>query len=167
MPRQLSNEAKTALYSQQTSEVLVLLLTIDHASFTQPILLSSDPTEVLPVAGVLGTLSRGDEYVYLPFSVNLPNQDESGIARASISIDNIDRRLIQAVRDARGSQLDITIELLLASAPDDPEISVTGFRLERVQYDAFTITGEISVDYFDLEPFPAKRFTPADFPGLF
>lgn len=167
MPRQLSNQAKAALYSQQTSEVLILLLTIDHETLAQPIRLSSDPTETLPDAGVLGTLSRDEEYIYLPFSVNLPNQDESGIARASISIDNIDRRIIQAVRDARGSQLDITIELILASQPDDPEISITGFRLERVQYDALTVTGEISIEYFDLEPFPSKRFTPADFPGLF
>lgn len=166
MSRPLSNAAKQAIFAQQTSEVFIILVTIAHETFDNPIRVCSDPFEVLPDAGVRGIVSRGDEYVFLPFSIELPVQDDSGVARASISVDNITREIVQYVREAT-SALSITIEVVLASDPDTPEITVADFKLERVTYDALTVSGEISVEYYELEPFPARRFTPSDFPGLF
>ncbi len=166
MPRNLSNAAKQALYAQQTDEVFIMLVTIEHENFTTPIRVASDPKEVLPDAGVRGVVSRGNEFVFLPFTINLPMQDDSGVARASISIDNISREIVAAVRQAT-SALSITIEVVLASDVDTLEVSIPDFRLERVTYDALTVAGDISVEYYDLEPFPARRFTPSDFPGVF
>lgn len=164
--RNLSNAAKLAMYAQQTREAFIMLVSINHSSFTQPIRVSSDPTEILPIAGERGTVSRGEEYVFAPFSIMLPQQDDTGIARSSVSIDNVDRRIVAAVREANGP-LDVTIEIVLASSPDTVEVSAPNFRMDRVSYDALTVSGDISVEYFELEPFPARRFTPADFPGLF
>jgi len=164
--RELSNSAKQALFAQATEEVFIVLVTIDHETFTSPIRVSSDPFELLPDAGVRGVVSRGNEYLFMPFSINLPIQDDTGIARASLSVDNISREIVAAVRNAR-SALSITIEIVLASNVDDVEISIPDFRLESISYDAFTVSGDLSIEYFDLEPFPARRFTPSDFPGLF
>lgn len=166
MSRNLSTAAKQAIFAQESPEVFILLVTIDHPNFTQPVRISADPTELLPDAGVRGTISRGEEYLFCPFEINLPVQDDTGIARASISVDNIDRQIVSAVRQA-DSALSITIEIVLASSPDVPEVSVQDFRLERVTYDSMTVSGDISVEYFELEPFPARRFTPSDFPGIF
>ena len=166
MSRPVSNAFKAAIYAQQTSEVFIVLATISHPSFEDDIRAASDPFELLPDAGVRGVVSRGLEYVYMPFVINLPAQDDTGIARASLSIDNIDRRIVAAVRSA-SSALNVSFEIVLASDVDTPELSVQDFRLERVTYDAFTVSGDISMEYFDLEPFPARRFTPSDFPGLF
>jgi len=166
MPRQLSNAAKQAMYAQETGEVFVILLTISHPDFIEDIRVASDIIDDLPEAGVQGVISRDMEFVYLPFSVTLPQQDETGVARASITIDNIDRQIVRAVRKSN-SALSIKIEIVLASDPDSPEISIEDFKLERVNYDALTVSGEISVEYFDLEPFPARRFTPSDFAGIF
>lgn len=164
--RQLSNAAKQAVYSQETSEVFIILLTITSPDFLEPIRISSDSTELLPLANVRGTLSRDEEYVYLPFAIELPQQDETGVARAKISIDNIDRRMVQAVRTAT-SALSITVEIVLASSPDVLEMSVEDFRMERISYDALTISGDLSVEHFDLEPYSKLRFTPSNFPGMF
>lgn len=166
MSRQLSNAAKQAMYAAQTKEVFIILMTIDHPVFDKPIRLTSDPFEVLPEAGVRGVVSRGEEYVYLPLTINLPTEDDTGVSKANISIDNIDRRIVEAVRRAN-SALAVSIEIVLASDVDNVEISVPDFRLERVQYDVFTVSGEISMEYFELEPFPARKFTPSDFPALF
>ena len=166
MSRNLSNTARNAIYAQETGEVFILLLTITHPSFTQPVRLASDLKDDLPMAGVKGVLSRGLEFVYLPFSISLPAQDDTGVAKANISIDNINREIVFAVRKA-DSALSITLEIVLASAPNVPEVTMEDFQLEKVSYDAFTVSGDISVQYFDLEPFPARRFTPSDFPGLF
>lgn len=166
MPRNLSNAAKQSIYAQQTSEAWVLLLTITHPSFIEPIRVASDLSDFLPESGVRGVLSRGMEFIFLPFTVDLPAQDDTGVARASIQIDNIDRQIVAAVRRA-DSAISIKTEIILASDPDNVEIEIDDFRLEEVTYDAFTVSGEISVEYFDLEPFPARRFTPSDYPGLF
>lgn len=166
MPRPLSNAAKQAIYAQSTDEVFIVLVTIEHENFEAPIRVCSDPFEVLPDLGVKGVVSRGEEYIYLPFTINLPLQDEQGIARASISIDNISREIVAAVRQA-STALGVSIEIVLASDVDTPELSVQDFRLETVSYDAFTVSGDISIEYFELEPYPARRFTPSDFPGIF
>ena len=166
MSRNVSEAFKQAVFAQQTSEVFIMLVTISHPSFPDDIRVCSDPFELLPIAGVKGVVSRGDEYIFLPFTVTLPAQDDTGIARANISIDNITRELVQAVRNAN-SALSITIEVVLSSNVDNPEISVRNFRLDRVTYDALTVSGDISVEYSDLEPFPSGRFTPSYFPGLF
>lgn len=166
MPRPLSNAAKQAIYAQQTDVAFIVLLTIDHTTFAAPIRVASDPFELLPNAGVRGVLSRSNEYIYLPFIINMPVQDDTGISKASISIDNISREMVARVRQAT-SALSITIEIVLSSDVDTPEISASDFKLERVSYDALTVSGDISVEYFDLEPFPSKRFTPSDYPGIF
>lgn len=164
--RQMSNAAKAAVYAQNTDECFITLVTINHASFSEPVRVASDPYEILPDAGVRGVVSRGNEFIFLPFDIELPAQDDTGVARARISVDNVDRQIVAAVRTAT-SALSITIEIVLASDVDTPEVSVEDFRLDRVTYDAFTVSGDISVEFFDLEPFPSRRFTPSDFPGLF
>lgn len=166
MGRQVSNTFKKAVFDQQTSEAFILLLTIDHPSFTQPIRVCSDPYEDLPDAGVRGVVSQGDEYLYLPFSISLPVQDIAGVARASLSVDNISREIVAAVRRAN-SALSIKIEIVLASDVNAPEVTINDFRLERVSYDAYTVSGDLTMAYYDLEPFPSRRFTPSDFVGMF
>jgi hypothetical protein len=164
--RNLSTTAKNAIYAQATDEVFIVLLTINHEDFTDPIRVASDQFELLPLSGVRGVVSRGNEFIYLPFQIELPAQDDTGSARARISIDNVSREIVNSVRSA-DSALSIDIEIVLASDTDTVEMTVADFRLDRVTYDAMTVSGDLSVEYFDLEPFPAKRFTPSDFPGLF
>lgn len=164
--RSISQTAKTAIFSQNTDECFIVLITIDNASFTDPIRVASDSYEVLPNAGVRGVVSRGNEFIFLPFSVELPQQDDTGIARASLSIDNVSREIVAAARSVT-TPLDITIEVVLASDVDTVEVAIQNFKLDNVTYDALTISGDISVEYFELEPYPARRFTPSDFPGIF
>lgn len=164
--RTLSTNAKKALFSQQTSEVFVVLLTISHSSFDRDVLISSDSYELLPIAGVRGIISRGQEYVYIPFEISLPTEDDSTTARATLSVENVGRELMEAVRSA-DSAVRVKIEVVLASSPDTVEISIDDFQLNTITYDAFTVSGDLTVEYYDLEPFPSLRFTPGDFPGMF
>ena len=166
MPRQISNTAKAAAFAQQTSEAFIMLVTITHPSFTDDVRVCSDPYELLPTAQVRGIVSQGLEYIFMPFAIEMPVQDNTGLARAKISVDNISREIVAAVRSAN-SALTISMEIVLASDPDTPEVTISDFHLDRVTYDAFTVSGDISVEFFDLEPFPARRFSPSDFPGLF
>lgn len=164
--RNVSTEFKAAVFSESTEEVFIALLTLSHPSFPDDIRLTSDPMEVLPTAGVRGVISRGLEYVFLPFMLTLPGQDDTGIARASIVIDNVDRQTLAAVRLA-DSAVKVGFEIVLSSDVDVPEMVAADFVLEKIKYDALTVSGEITVENFDLEPFPFQRFTPSNYPGIF
>ena len=166
MSRTLSTTARGAMFAQQTDEVFIVLLTISHDSFDDDIRVASDSRESLPVAGVRGVISRGDEYIYIPFDLTLPQQDDTGVSKASISLDNVGRELITAVRSA-DSAVRIKIEVVLDSAIDTVEITLDDFRLDSIKYNALTVSGDISMDYYDLEPCPKQRFTPSDWPGVF
>ena len=162
----VTNNLKEAVFGQETDEAFIILLTIEGDDLTTPIRVASDPMELLPSAGVRGVISRSNEYVYLPLNIELPQQDDSGIARARVTIDNIDRRVVEGARSAtRG--LSVTIEIVLSSDPDTVEVSVPDFRFESVRYNAMTISGDISLEFFDTEPLPAGRFTPSRWPGIF
>jgi hypothetical protein len=166
MTRNVSGNLKREVFNQQSSEVFIVLVTISHPSFSDDIRIASDSYESLPIAGVRGVVSNGLEYIFMPFNFNLPKQDDTGVAKASISIDNISRSYVAAVRNA-DSALSISIDVVLSSDVNSPEVSISDFRLERIEYDSMVISGDISVEYFDLEPFPSKKFTPSDFQGLF
>lgn len=163
--RNLSEAARRSINAQQSDETWIMLLTLDHPNFTEPARFASDGLIMLPDAGVRGVVSRTNEFVYLPFNVTLPTQDTT-TARAQISIDNVDRRIVNYVRQA-DSALRITMEVILASNPDNVEVEAPDFRLERALYNSLTVSGEISVEYFDLEPFPSGNFTPSQFQGMF
>lgn len=162
----ISTAFKNAIFAQQSSEVLILLLTITHPDLTDDILLATDPYDVLPIAGVRGVVSRGLEFVYLPINFTLPSDDDTGAARAKLTIDNIDRRIVAAIRSVTGN-LQCKMELVLASDVDAVELSFDGFELANAQYDAMTVETELFINNYEEEPFPAGRFVPSLFPGLF
>lgn len=164
--RPLTNAAKLAMYSQESPEAFIILLTIDHPTFTAPIRVASDPFELLPDAGVRGVVSRGNEFIFMPFILELPQEDDTGAYRATLSVDNVTREIVAAVRTAN-SAISVAIEIVMSSSVNDVEVSVPDFKLEKVNYDALTVSGELSIEYYELEPFPYRRFTPSDFPGLF
>lgn len=162
----LSTQALEAVNAAQTDVVFIVLLTISGGGLVTPIRLASDTYEFLPTAGVRGVVSRGDEYIYLPFEVILPMQDDTGITRAKLSIDNIDRQIVSAVRSAT-SALVFKIEIVLSTDVNVVEMSLPDLKLTNVNYDAFKVQGDLEMDYLDLEPFPSQRFTPSFFQGIF
>lgn len=164
--RPVSNAFKRGAFSQNTDECYVLLVTATHSSWDDDIRLCTDPAQLLPLAGVRGTISRGNEYLFLPMQIGLPAEDDSGVSKCVVTIDNIDRTIISEIRKV-GKGITLKLEIILASNPDHVEISFPNFKFTSVKYDAMTIQGEISLQYFDLEPFPSARFNKAYFPGLF
>lgn len=168
--RNVSASFREAVAAQETQESFFALVTISHDSFEDDIRIASIPYEQLPIAGVRGVVSRGQEYVFLPFDLVLPAEDDTGIARARIEISNVDREIVRQARTARmngSDSLTITIEILITANVDNPEITLPEFRLENVKYNALTLSGDVSIESYELEPFPSGRLTPGDYPGLF
>jgi len=153
--------------ANETGEVFDVLLTIDHPAIADgPIRLASEGLETLPVAGVQGIVSRGNEFIELPFQFLLPGSADNQTPNSVLQMDNISREITAAARTIT-SPAAVTAEVVLASDPDTVEVSIDGFSLVNVQYDAFTVQGTISVELLEQRPFPSMNITPSGFPGTF
>jgi hypothetical protein len=157
MSRNISLSARQALYAQETDEAFLILLTIDHDSLDVPIRVSSDAVD---------TNSRGNTFTAFPFDLTLPDDDDNRSPRARLVIDNVDRQIVLAVR-ALESAPTVLMEIVRAADPDTVEARFADFRLTNVTYDARAVEGDLTVEDFTAEPFPAHVFSPSLFPGLF
>lgn len=141
-----------------TGEVWMPLLTITHPSLQQPLYLANNNENIV---------SRGATFLGCPFQVNLPKEDGDQPGTATVSIDNVDRRIVDAVRTLPiGQPLSINIEIILASSPDYVEVTFPSLVMRNVTYDAEKVTGTLSWEDILTEP-AALTITPARFPGSF
>ncbi len=147
----------SALMAQETGEAFIVLIKIDHPNLSAPIRVSSD--------GV-NTSSNGETFIAFPFELELPISDPDQPPRARITIDNVDRSIVTAIRSIN-TEATVDIDVVLGSDPDTLEVSFTGFKLVNVDYDALVVAGDLSFEDFFSEPFPSRVFSPADFPGGF
>lgn len=152
---------------QETAEVPILLLTITHPDLAEPMRFSSDATQRdsdTPL--VYKTVSRGDDYYFVPMQATLPDDREDGVPEAQLRLSNVGRDLIEVLRSTSWPAT-VTMELVLASDPDGVEIEWPDFDLSSIDYDASEITLHLTIDALASEEFPAGAFTPGYFPGLF
>lgn len=161
-----SQTFKQAAYAQQTDEVFIALLTFTSPELVAPVYVASDPYELLPNANVKGVLSNDIEFVFLPFDIYLPRDDTTGSVSAKLKVENIDRSIIQYLRAIK-KPVQVKIQIVLSNDVNFIEMQYDNFRLSNVSYDGQFIEGDLTLDYWGLEPFPSGRFTPSGWPGLF
>ena len=157
MTRTISDATKEAIHSQETGEAFLILLTIDHTDLAAPIRVANNSEDIV---------SNGDTFLAFPFLLELPKDSDSLAPEATLTIDNVDRQIIAAVRSI-SSAPSVKIEVIRSGDPDTIEVSYDGMELRDVVYNAFQVSGKIVMQRFDAEPYPAGRMTPVDFPGLF
>lgn len=149
----VSTTFKAAFYQQQTDEVDLAIIEIDHADLASPLRFVNNTENIT---------SGGDEYLAAGFDIKLPDDD----GHTTISVCNIDRVMVQTIRSI-SSRPTITLSVVLASDPDTVELGPYVMELADVVFDAFVITGTLTFDDFLDEPYPGDKFTPGQFPGLF
>ena len=165
--RTVSLTFRRAMLEQQSGETAAVLLTITHPSLAQPIYLSSDPTTRINETPVqYATVSRGNTYQFLPFSITLPDDVSERSPVARIQLDNVDRRLVTLIRSIT-SPPSVNIEVVLISTPNVVEMSWPNFQMKSAPYNAGSMTIELSIDALTDEPFPGDSFDSSGFPALF
>jgi hypothetical protein len=155
--RDTSLTFRQAANARETGEAFLVLLEINHPDISPPVRLSSD---------AVNTESGGETYTAYPFDLTLPDDQEGASTRARITIDNVHRDLVEAIRLIRTPPT-VTIRIVLGSTPDTVEAEFTGFQLTNVGYDVLTIEGDLTVEQFMSEPYPGDSFLPSLFPALF
>lgn len=157
MSRSLSTTARAAIYAQETGEVFLLLLTIDHDDLDSPIRVVDNTEDVT---------SRGDTYVAFPFDIALPDESPDSISAVRLTIDNVDRQVVDALRSI-STPATVTLEVVLASDPDTVEAGPFDLSLRSADYTAEVVTAELVYEDVLNEPFPGGRFIPSDYQALF
>lgn len=167
MSRTTSANFRSAAFSNETDEVVICLLTITHEEMAEPLRLSSDPTQRIsenPLA--YATVSRGETFVFLPFEFTLPADQDDVPPRVALNLANADRALIGLLRTI-SSPLQIKVEVVLASSPDEVEVDLPIMQLSEIDYDAQGVRANLVIDGMQTEPFPSGQFDRGRFPGLF
>lgn len=164
----ISENLRQAAYAQDTDIAVIVLLTLSNDNMEEPIRVCSAPVEKFTDLGenVYGVTSNSNRFVFLPFEIELPQDDKTGAVSAKLTIDNVTREIVQYARQTR-NVLNVTLQVVLSNNLDYVELEYKNFKLRNISYDGLTVSGDLSIDYLGLEPFPAGRFTPSGFPGLF
>ena len=164
----ISDNFKQAAYAQETDVAVIVLITLSSPELTEEIRLCNVPVEKFVDLGdnVYGVTSNKKRFIFLPFDIELPQDDNKGAVTAKLKIDNVNREIVKYARQAK-KPVNVSIQCVLSNNLDYVEFEYNDFKLANVSFDGFTVEGDLSIDYLGLEPFPCGRFTPSGFPGLF
>jgi len=157
MPRQVSLTAMRAALAQETNEVFLELLKIEHASLGAPIYLVNNTESIV---------SGGNTHTPVGFRMTLPSDEAEREPTAQLVINNVDRSLMDEVRTLTSAPT-VTVSVILASSPNTIEYGPVRLEVRSATYDANVITFALGFDAFFNEPISAAKFTPEYFPGLF
>lgn len=157
MARNQSVAFRRAIYAAQTGEAFVVLLRLMHMSLPDTIRVASAGEDLV---------SRGDTYQWFPFRITLADEVDEAPRAVRLSIDNVDRRIVEAVRPLAGD-IAVEIEVVLASSPDTVEVGPVHLTLRDVEYDRLVVEGTLQPEDILNEPWPAYSYTPSWFPGKF
>lgn len=157
MSRNLSDRHRRSANARETDDCWVSLLVIEHASLEEPLRFNNSGAEIV---------SNGEVYSPFPFMLLLPEDSEESVGQARLTIDNTSREIMATIRGLRPEPL-ITVSVVIAETPDVVEIQLPPLPLKNISYDDFMVEGQIAAEDYAGEPFPAGKFTPADFPGMF
>ena len=144
-----------AIYQTTTDEAFLWLLTITTSNET-----------IRLVNNMEDVVSRGNNYTAYPFNISLPVEDGSKQLSLSLTIDNVDQVLIEAIRGFLEPPV-MKLELVLSSDFDTVEKKIDFLRLGQVEYDQLQIRGQLKPNNVLGNAFPASNYDPAQFPALF
>ena len=158
MSRSASAAAIKAMFSQETDEAFLCLLHMSHADWASDFRFVNDK--------VNHTDAAAEEWIGFPFDIRLPDDREDEIAAARLSIDNVDRQIVEAVRGI-SSSVAVTLWIVLSSDIDDVIAGPFSFNLNSVNWDAMTVSGSLEYEPILNIKYPQHRFTPVTTPALF
>ena len=152
----ISTENAPYIYSPSTDAAFFFLLTV----------WTPGQDEIRLVNNLEPFVSRGMTFEPYPFALTLPNDDTTKTPTVTITIDNVDRLLVQMIRELDEAPL-VKVELVSNKFPDLVEREIDYLRVRSVEYDAFRITFTLEIQNIMARQFPEGSYDPVQFPDLF
>ena len=166
-----------AYASAPVDEVALHTLEIYHPTFKDD---SGNPTAIRIVNGYdsytlrleADALLNPGEYVEwtgMAFELELSGFDEGKVPYIKVAIQNVTREITRYLETAIETldPISITYRPYLASDPSGPQMNPPlHMTLSKVKVDVFQATGQATLEDVHNWPFPNRKYTPNDFPGL-
>ncbi|HEY9081347.1 DUF1833 family protein [Magnetovibrio sp.] len=173
MPGHLKTTAATkAAVQRDREEVFLTCFTVTHPELAQPLRMVSNTEDIV---------RNTKTYVAMPLEVGLPDDDPDRPPRVPVSIENWgegdlsrlspeDQAAFKTPMEVFDTFVDppeVDLEVIMASAPDEPEMGPIRMQFTSVEIGEAMIDGELSADDgFAQEPYPGPSFGPKETPGL-
>lgn len=156
--REVSATALQAMLAQETEQVFLMLLRMEHADLAAPILLAKN-NEVV---------SRTDgDYLPYRFDVNLPDQSDDETMTVTLTVDNTDLEVNNQIRSLTGKPT-VTLMVVLASSPNVTEYGPVVMSLRDASGNAESIHGTLGQeDDVWVQSVPGQQYTPSNSHGAF
>lgn len=154
----ITSAFRISAFASETSDVWVTLLEITHDIIPIPFRYAANVVEDI--------VSDGDTYIAAPFQVSLPDDTDERPAQARIRLARISHDVIVAIRTI-DTPATVTLKVVLATDPNTKEVEYSNMLLTNISADDTSITGTLGYANLQEELFPAIRFGPTNFPGLF
>jgi len=153
----ISQAAVAAVTAPETEKVFLHLLTVE----------TSGGAALRFVDNNQNITSRGNEFSAAGFSLILPEQTDNAPRPCRLAIDNTDVSIFQAIKQAVGQDVFVTVCVIMADTPDIYERGPLKYRLRNVRASKEAIEGEVYDFYLLDRKFPKDTYTPEDFEGMF
>lgn len=98
--------------------------------------------------------------------IRLPVDDGETSREVAIEFDNVSRELIDEVRTVT-SPIDVKLEMILASNPDDVQVTLDELKMRNVTYNKSVVSARLYLDSFLNVELTSERYSPKLYPGLF
>lgn len=158
MPGALTTSGRREVLAQQTGEAFIQLLTLSAPTLEQELYVCDDRRDLV---------SNGITYQRFPFEFTLPEDNGDTPGTAAITICNVDRQIVDAVRSIGAGPLTVEYSLVMVSEPDDVQAGPYMFTVREVDFDEVAVTGQLRYEDLLNEPYPADTYSPARTPGIF
>ncbi|MGB0661332.1 MAG: DUF1833 family protein [Mangrovicoccus sp.] len=153
----LSTQMLSAMHSEASGEVILPLVKLTQADWTNAICIVPNWQPVT---------HQAEEYQPLAFEIDMPDEEEGIVPVIEWRADNVDRRLVEALRQVRGI-VQARIVWVLASSPEIIEIGPLNVELRAAQYNAQQISGTMGVEPILEMQFGHLVMNPKNAPALF
>lgn len=157
MSNPLSNEVLAQLFSQESNDPFLTLLTLSHSSF---------PSDIRLVNNTEDIVSNGLTYIAFPMKIILPRDDGETTREVSIEFDNVSLELMNELRTVT-TFINVKLEMVLASIPDAVQISFSELKIQNVTYNKTKVTARLFLDSFLNTEISSEKYTPTSYPGIF
>ena len=158
MARSIPTISLRALLAQETDELFLMLATLTHPLWVQPVYVCSN---VLPV------ISNGRYFLGWRFDIQIPSDSGTELPSAQAVIDNVDPIIGQQILAIAGSSpIKVTIEIIRYSDPDTIDVAYASMKLRNIKVDDSAITGNLTYEDILSEPLTAT-ISPSTIPGVF
>lgn len=153
----LSSALLSQLFSQESGDPFLTLITLSHSSFSSPVRLVNNGSDIV---------SRGNTFKSFPVRITLPVDDGETAREIAIEFDNVSLFLLDSLRSVT-TPIEVKLEMILASLPNDVQIELSELKIQNISYNSTTISAKLLMDDFLQTALTSEKYTPTNFPGIF